>query len=225
MSAEQADAAAMDEYRESLRLSAEVADEVREIITELSTREVPPAELVGALGLARALKAKLDGEKRPRWYEVGKLEPGMDRSVLEDSYNTQSPFRGSINALAAPMAVEEVTRDDGSRAVVATLTFSRAYEGPPNGVHGGFVAAVFDDFLGAAQTLAQTQGVTGRLTVHYRKLTPIETELRLEGWIDHTEGRRTVAKATMHAGETLCAEAEALFLAVDFEKIKAQMQA
>jgi acyl-coenzyme A thioesterase PaaI-like protein len=91
-------------------------------------------------------------------------------------------------------------------------------------VHGGWVAALFDDVLGAAQWLVESRGVTARLTVQYRQVTPCEEELRFEAWIEERRGRRVRARATCHAGATLTAEAEALFLAVDFRRIDEHMR-
>lgn len=209
-----------------LALAAEVADEVRAVIAELSTRDVDEEDLTAALDLARQLRDRLDGPLRLRWYEAGALEAGEPRSdALLDSYQTQSPFRGSINALAPPLRVQTATSDDGTPVVRATATLGPAYEGPPHGVHGGFVAALFDDLLGAAQALVDQPGVTGRLTIHYRHLTPIGEPLVFEGWIEQQVGRRIVAKATCHAGDTLCAEGEGLFLRVDFEALQEKMRA
>jgi acyl-CoA thioesterase FadM len=86
------------------------------------------------------------------------------------------------------------------------------------------VAALFDDLLGAAQGAAGVHCVTARLAVRYRDVTPIEEELRLEAWIERESGRRVVARATCHARDTLTAEAEGLFVRVDFNAIEARMQ-
>ena len=83
-----------------------------------------------------------------------------------------------------------------------TVCFTRAYEGPPHGVHGGFVAAMFDEVLGAVMGLAPPPGVTATLEVRYRHVTPLEEPLRFEAWIDSDRGRRLTASATCHAGST-----------------------
>jgi acyl-coenzyme A thioesterase PaaI-like protein len=95
-----------------------------------------------------------------------------------------------------------------------------AYEGPPHGVHGGWVAALFDDLLGSAKGLTGAPGMTATLTVRFRQITPVEEDLQLEGWIERESGRRVVAKATCRAGEALTAEAEALFVGVDFDEVR-----
>ena len=78
--------------------------------------------------------------------------------------------------------------------------------------------------MGSSAELAEMIGK--RIAASERKhLTPIHEQLRFEGWIDEQVGRRIIAKATCHAGDTLCAEAEGLFLQVDFEALQEKMQA
>ncbi len=100
-----------------------------------------------------------------------------------------------------------------------------AYEGPPHGVHGGWVAALFDEVLGSVQGLANQPGVTAILRVRYRHLTPVEEELRFEGWIETLRSQRLVARATCHAGDTLTADAEGVFVRVDFNQVEERMRA
>ena len=88
------------------------------------------------------------------------------------------------------------------------------YEGPPNSVHGGFVAALFDQFLGVGQKLTGQPGFTGTLKVRYSKPTPIATELRLEGWVEKVDGRKNILKAEMWAGDVKTATCEGLFISV-----------
>ena len=61
------------------------------------------------------------------------------------------------------------------------------------------------------------------LKVRYRHVTPTHEELRFEGWIHEQRGRRLVARATCHAGETLTADAEGVFIEVDFDEVQERM--
>jgi acyl-coenzyme A thioesterase PaaI-like protein len=122
----------------------------------------------------------------------------------------RSPMMGHANPLAPPITVVEV---DGH--IEATGTFGIAYEGPPGNVHGGFVAAAFDEVLGATQSLGGQPGFTGTLTIKYRSPTPLHTPLRFVSEVTAIEGRKTFTAARLFAGETLCAEAEGIFIAID----------
>jgi hypothetical protein len=77
------------------------------------------------------------------------------------------------------------------------------------------VAGAFDELLGAAQSLSGTQGMTAHLGVDYRRPTPLNTPLRMEGWVDRREGRKIWAKGTIVADGVLRAEAEGLFIAFE----------
>jgi acyl-coenzyme A thioesterase PaaI-like protein len=130
-----------------------------------------------------------------------------------------SPLMGLSNPLAPPMLLEIE-----SDRVVGTVTCGSAYEGPPGHVHGGYVAAMFDELLGLAQSLSGLHGMTGRLTIHYRKPTPLHTPLRLEGKLDRADGRKIICTGWLYAGDVLCAEAEGLFITVDFSKLEKMIQ-
>lgn len=131
-----------------------------------------------------------------------------------------SPMLGRANPLAPPI---ELALEDGR--MIGRATFGAAYEGPPGCVHGGFIAAAFDEVLGSTQSLSGSPGMTGRLTVHYRSPTPLHTELRFEGTLDRVDGRKIHTTGLLFAGDRLCAEAEGLFISIDFSKFAALKQA
>ena len=84
---------------------------------------------------------------------------------------------------------------------------------------------MFDELLGLAQSLSGKHGMTGRLTIHYRSPTPLHTELRMEGWLDRADGRKIICRGTLHDRDVLCAEAEGLFITVDFERLIQMIEA
>jgi acyl-coenzyme A thioesterase PaaI-like protein len=209
--------------RERWRAASALADEMRRAIAALATNEVPRASLDRASELAAALCAELEGPPRPRWYDADSI-PGTPSVEARSAYTAQSPIRGRLNPIAPPLHGNPVTQQDGSQAVVATARLGPAYEGPPHGVHGGWVAALFDDVLGQAQQLVRKAGVTATLKVRYRDITPLDEELRFTAWIHADQGRRVTARATCHAGDTLTADAEAIFIGVDFDAIRGRMR-
>ncbi len=87
-----------------------------------------------------------------------------------------------------------------------------AYEGPPGHIHGGYIAAIFDQFLGMAQIIGKKPGMTGTLTTRYLKPTPLNTDLDLEADVFVLEGRKTrVTGKIMNAG-VVTATCEGLFI-------------
>ena len=134
------------------------------------------------------------------------LETGRFGGIGELSHEIH-PLGGQAN----PLSPEFSLWFDQDRAFAKTR-FGWAYEGPPGHVHGGYIAAIFDQFMGMAQLMGGNPGRTGHLNTRYHQPTPLNVELRLYGDILKQDGRKTVISATLYAGETMTASAEALFI-------------
>lgn len=132
----------------------------------------------------------------------------------------RSPIIGSINALAVPMEVSVRRSDDDRPLVEGRVTFPAQFEGPPGCVHGGFIAAYFDEVLGVVQSLSGQPGMTANLSVNYRSPTPLLRPLVFRANIDSVEGRKIFTRGTLHHGETLCAEATAVFVSMSAELLE-----
>jgi acyl-coenzyme A thioesterase PaaI-like protein len=128
----------------------------------------------------------------------------------------RSPMLGSSNPIAPPLDLWEEDGRIRGRAI-----FGPAFEGPPGCVHGGFVAAAFDELLGSVQSLSGAPGMTASLTIQYKSPTPLEAELRFDGAIDSIEGRKIRCSGSLYEGDRLCATAEGLFISIDPSKFVA----
>jgi acyl-coenzyme A thioesterase PaaI-like protein len=142
----------------------------------------------------------------------GRDEGAGYRPRSHGDYLPRSPIVGEASPLSPRLDWEVVTRADGRVGVEARGTFGAAYEGPPSFVHGGWVACAFDEVLGIANIASGHPGMTARLTVHYRRPTPLFRDLVLHAWVERVEGRRVMSHAEMYDGDTLTAEAEGLFV-------------
>lgn len=120
-----------------------------------------------------------------------------------------SPITGALNPVAPPI---EMWRDGAS--VRGRGQIPTSLNGPPAGVHGGFVAAVLDELLGMAAVVSLQGGFTGTLTVRYLRPTPIGTDLDLEGHVQSVDGRKVIVTGQIAiAGDgQVCATAEATFI-------------
>jgi acyl-coenzyme A thioesterase PaaI-like protein len=197
---------------EMWRQKRRLASAMRLVIERLVPSNAPAEELRAAADALEPYAERLSRHPRLK-RAIGHAEsaPAGDVGAFFD----QSPMIGLANPLAPPITVAK----SGDRSAVASATFGSAYEGPPGSVHGGFVAAAFDEVLGFVQSLGGNPGFTGTLTVRYRSPTPLHTELRFDGEIVRVEGRKTFCQAQVHAGSRLCAEAEAVFIAARPEMI------
>ena len=196
----------------------QLAAQTRRIIDELVTSTASEASFEQAQRLVEQAVAVLAERDHGREYEGG------EGSLTEYQHRTHldySPLVGGLNPLAPPLALTMHTD-----SIEATVTYGLAYEGPPGCLHGGLVAAGFDEVLGFAQALGGQPGMTGRLTVHYRSPTPLFQPVRYVCRFDRREGRKIFASGELRviADGRLCAEAEGLFVSMRAEVFEALMR-
>jgi acyl-coenzyme A thioesterase PaaI-like protein len=184
------------------------ATAMRRIMAGTLNGDATVIELVHVADMLEELAEKIEAHRRSSRYEKQPLVVGGDNSLVLETH----PILGPSNPLAPPLVI---SRDD-DRAV-ATVTYGHQYEGPPDRVHGGMIAAGFDMVLGAAAALSGTGFYTGTLTVRYRAATPLYVPLRYEASIDRVVGRRIHASGRLVAGDELTADAEGVFVSVNRE--------
>ncbi|MFN0093675.1 MAG: PaaI family thioesterase [Dehalococcoidia bacterium] len=189
-----------------------LASALRETIELMMETGLPEADIEAAAGdLERFNSALRDGPRdRPLWGFAERSTSGTSAGFYDNS-----PLSGPGNPIAPPLFL----RVEGAE-VVGSATFGLAYEGPPGHVHGGHVAAAFDEVLGMVQSATGNPGMTGTLTVRYRRPTPLYRELTFRGRVDRVEGRKIFTTATLHDSETLLAESEGLFISVGQDRFR-----
>lgn len=93
------------------------------------------------------------------------------------------------------------------------VVLGRFHVGENMAAHGGAIGLVFDDFLGWMMLkTGMPPSRTAYLKTNFRSLTPIGEELTLHAWVDRVEGRKRFVKGELRHGETLCADAEGLWV-------------
>ena len=190
---------------------AGLADACRRIMDELASSTAETQAFAQASELVQQAVGILAAADHGRPYDGGE---GSLAHYQEHMFIDHSPLVGPLNPLAPPIAISA----DGTK-VTGVVTFGAAYEGPPGCVHGGFIAAAFDEVLGLAQGMSGRPGMTARLTVQYRSPSPLLQELHFVGDIDHVDGRKIFTKGELRvaADGRLCAEAEGLFISMNPE--------
>lgn len=134
-------------------------------------------------------------------YEVSEWDSPSGR-------RTDLPLRGNI--LLVPMTIESF--DNG--VLTGTATFGRYHLGRNGAVHGGCLGLLFDTIFGTGSLLLTDLRKlrTAYLNINYRKITPIEKELRYDCTLDRVEGRKAFMTGRLLNGDEVLAEAEALFV-------------
>lgn len=119
------------------------------------------------------------------------------------------PGRGS--ALIPPYVIDE----SDERSLSGRVSFGRFFLGGHGAAHGGVITMLFDDVLGrVAHRRGSPRARTAYLRTDFRSIVPIEAALEFRGWVVSEEGRKRLTRGELRHGETLCAEAEALFVAL-----------
>lgn len=183
-----------------------LADAMRSVIEQLVTSEASPEELRDAAAGLEHLAAQL--ATRPRRGKPTDFKATLTPDEINALFDF-SPLLGLSNPIAPPL---ELTMDGD--CIRGQVRFGAAYEGPPGCVHGGCIAAVFDELLGYTQSITQRPGITGTLTIRYRVPTPLHTQLHCEARVERISGRKIFCSGQLFCGETLCAEAEGIFLSL-----------
>lgn len=109
--------------------------------------------------------------------------------------------------------------------LVGRAWFGPETEGPPGHAHGGSIAAVLDEVLGAAAWAEGHRVVVASLKVDFRQMVALGTDATFESWIDHVEGRKVHTRGRLAAPDgVLLAEGKALCVLLGdhhIEKFKA----
>ena len=222
----------MPASRQHVSEPVQLNEALRELIEVVRTADLDGVDLTAAITRIRALRYDLEplvvpgirmqsslvfddssvGEPRSEAEELAPLA-GF-RSEHPSEFFPYSPLVGLLNPISPPATMRRVATDEHFE-VHGEVTFASAFNGPPDCVHGGVIAALFDELLGSTCVVNGIGGYTGTLTVVYRTPTPLGTALTLRGWFDRSERRKVFAAGTIHSGDTLCAKAEGIFVQSD----------
>jgi acyl-coenzyme A thioesterase PaaI-like protein len=188
-----------------------LAQAIRQLIdAALTAEDASEDELAAAADKTERIATDLHGH-----HDLGDRPSGVRQreEMSHDDYLPRSPLVGDVSPLAPPIDYEY---RDGR--LIGKGIFHAAYEGPPGYVHGGWIALAFDEMLGMANIASGHPGMTGRLSVRYRRPTPLHRPVELEAWTEEVDGRRIVTRGTLTADGAVTAEAEGLFVVIDLEK-------
>ena len=179
------------QVREYIRLIQEVS-QFHDALVQASPSAEQLAEMTETLASVRDVLEQT---------EVGELEQLYGNGQL-----------GGQNQLLMPPITYDNIDDD---ALTAHTTANKYYMGLNDAMHGGVVSVLFDTVMG--RMAVGTEGRvcrTAYLTTQYRNITPIGERLDLHVVVEKTAGRKRFITGQLWHGETLCAEAESLFVEV-----------
>jgi acyl-coenzyme A thioesterase PaaI-like protein len=168
----------------------------------------------------RRLQDQLTGSNPPEQVaaRIAETIASLTRELAEYAVDERHQLAGQLVGIPGRgqcmSPVVEITEYSDTHAV-GHVSFGRYYLGGNGAVHGGAIPLVFDELMGRlANTGGRRPSRTAYLHVNFRNITPIETRLAIEARFVSEEGRKRVLSGTIRNGDTLCADAEGLFVAL-----------
>jgi hypothetical protein len=172
-------------------------------VTMLAVSDLDGVGLAAVANLTAQVQGTVEGLGRLPQLPGGPSDAGGDDARLLE----RSGITGQSNPLSPPLHLTlSKERVDG------WAEYPQQYEGPPGCVHGGFVAAAFDDLLGAAQMLSGGAGFTANLNIQMLRPTPLGRRIDYEAGLESVDGRKIWVWGKSRHGDTLLAEARGLFV-------------
>lgn len=178
-----------EEIVEERRVLGGLTDSVRALneATLLTTVDHNEVEAIAAEidGLTARLRAShIDGPFGVAITENGEVR-GHGNAVV-----------GMRNAHAVPLHIQR----SGTGRTWAEFELNGLFEGPPTLVHGGITALILDQIFGETAADGGHPGMTGTLTLTYRRGTPLG-KCSAEAWVDKIDGVKTHVRGEMRDSE------------------------
>lgn len=166
-----------------------------------------PSELGAAAAAIEQVSGSLAGQA---------VRPTM--AIDPDSYRSHMSLVGGLSHPAAPQLVIELdpNRDRGHGEVIV----GPAFQGGPGLVHGGVLALLIDHAMGCVAASPERPAMTVRLSLRYRRPTPLGVPLSVDVGLDRIDGRKLHLSASITAQGQVTVQAEAIFLALTSENLE-----
>lgn len=189
-----------DELAHERRVYGALAASVRELADAVIRTTVDDAEVEAVRAEIEALTTRLRTSQLAGAFGIAVTPGGVVRAH-------GNAVVGLRNPVAPPLTI---TRERTGRAS-ADATLGAAYEGPPGMVHGGVIALLLDQVAGEAASAGGRPGMTGSLTLHYRRPTALGP-VHVEAQTVRSEGHKTWIEGHLATPDGVTAECEGLFI-------------
>jgi acyl-coenzyme A thioesterase PaaI-like protein len=110
---------------------------------------------------------------------------------------------GHDNGIGLKLKIES---DKTLKKAWAVTKIDKKFCGWEGIVHGGIISTVLDEIMAYAAFTVYESGVTGEITVRFRKPIPVESEIHIEGFVESVKGRVCYAKGKITMNGEVMAE-------------------
>ena len=140
----------------------------------------------------------------------------QDAAVEPGSYRASMSLVGGRSHPAAP----QLTLDPTPDGAVGDVIIGPVFQGGPGLVHGGILALLIDHAMGHVANRLAGPAMTVRLTLRYRRPTPLGVPLTVAARLDRVDGRRLHLSASITAHGQVTVAADAIFLRLTRDNLK-----
>lgn len=190
-----------EQISEERRVFGGLTQSVRELNEATLRTTVDPAEAESITAEIDALTARLRAHQIEGPFGVAITQEGQVRGH-------GNAVVGLRNAHAVPLVIER----SGDGRAWSSFELNGLFEGPPTLVHGGVTALILDQIFGEAAADGGHPGMTGTLTLKYRRGTPLG-KCSAEAWIDRVDGVKTHVLGEMRdADGSVTVEGHGIFI-------------
>lgn len=191
-----------EEFAEEQAVYGGLTDALRRLNEASLRTTVPPDVIADVRQQIEEITGRLEAAMIPANFGVVVTNNGRVRGYGNAVVGLRNPF-------APPLTI---VQDKVKGGATSEFFLNALYEGPPGMVHGGVVALVLDQIFGEAAAAGGTPGMTGTLTLRYKKPTALGA-LKAEAWVASSAGIKTIVKGWLQDAEgDITVEAEGLFI-------------
>lgn len=155
----------------------------------------PPNLSATALAMLRRMAANPDWKRLP---------PSSNAQIT--AQQSVDFLRGGADCMAGKKIGYVFFFNEEERRIRGLAHFGSHTEGPKGYVHGGAAAALLDVAMGGLCWWSKLEAVTGKLTVSYRNLLPLNTTILVDSSVLSAEegSRKVIVSACLHPLPNSC---------------------
>ncbi len=112
----------------------------------------------------------------------------LPEKASDDALQRIAGSRFAYGQVPAGFGLQLFLDEEGK--VTGTVIVDTSKEGPPGHVHGGALASLVDEAMGAACWQNGYRVVAVNLNVSYRRAVPLQTEVTVTGKVERKDGRK-----------------------------------
>lgn len=191
------------EHADTSALS-ELVGATRELMKAAALTDISATRIRACTQAIAKVTADLEQQSRLRCVR----QPLPEGAFIGQVIGTADPVVGTLNPMALPLQVF-VGSDGVARA---SINLGAIFEGPVEGVHGGYSAMLMDALMGSLVRALGVGCMTGTLTLRYVDLTPLDTQLDLQAQVVERAGRKVFVTAAISAGGSDTVQAQGTFI-------------